>query len=380
MKIAIVAGELSGDQLGEGIVKILKAKYPNAIIEGIGGQKMIAQGLKSLYPMETLSVMGIMEILPNLIHILKIRNNIIKYFIKNKPDVFIGIDAPDFNLFVEEKLSKKGIKTIHYVSPSVWAWREGRVKKIKRATNTILCILPFEKNFYKKHNHKAIFVGHPLAKKIPLTIDRYTYRDIIDINLNKNQKLIAVLPGSRKGELKYLLPVFLDSLAKLQKEGLDFKAVIPVAKPSLNKFFQQYQEQIDNLNIKLVDKNAHNVLKAADFGIITSGTATLEAMLCKLPMVMAYKGCWITALIVNCMLKIKSYSLPNILADKQIIPELLQMRCNAENISQEILKIINNKEKNQNLIQEFDKFHRELIVNTDEIILQEIENLVFGHS
>lgn len=211
MRIGIVAGELSGDQLGATLVEALKKKYPNAEIEGIGGPKMEAQGFKSLYPMDALSLIGFLEILSKGLSILNIRRKIIKYFKHNKPDIFIGIDAPDFNLTVEKKLRASGIKTIHYVSPKIWVWREYRIKKIRKATDKILAILPFEVEYYKnRHNFEAIYVGHPLAKNISLEIDRSKYKKRLGLE-NVELPILSVLPGSRTTEVTRLLPLFLDA-------------------------------------------------------------------------------------------------------------------------------------------------------------------------
>ena len=374
MRIAIVAGELSGDQLGESLVLELKKTYPNAIIEGIGGPKMIANGFKSLFSMEALSVMGVFEVLSNLKQILSIRKNLIKYLLKNKPDIYIGIDAPDFNLPIERKLRKHNIKTLHYVSPSVWAWREYRLKKIKEATNSILSILPFEEEYYKKHNHRAIFVGHPLAKQIPVNIDKKIYKN--KLGFSEQTPLLAVLPGSRKAEVSRLLPVFLDSIKKLKDEGFDFQVAIPIAKNSLNTFFDQNKDKIEKLNIKLFKGQSHDVLKGADFCLLASGTATLETMLCKLPMVVAYKVSKVSEFFARRLLKITSFSLPNILYGKELVPEYIQQDCTSENLACKLREYFTNTEEVSNLLEKYNQIHNQLIVDTNKIIISEIKRLL----
>lgn len=307
MRIGIVAGELSGDQLGATLVEALKKKYPNAEIEGIGGPKMEAHGFKSLYPMDALSLIGFLEILSKGFSILNIRRKIIKYFKHNKPDIFIGIDAPDFNLTVEKKLRASGIKTIHYVSPKIWVWREYRIKKIRKATDKILAILPFEVEYYKnRHNFEAIYVGHPLAKNISLEIDRSKYKKRLGLE-NVELPILSVLPGSRTTEVTRLLPLFLDAIEKLQESGYKFKAIMPLAKPSLKPIFDQYNSQIRSLGIEVLETNSHDVLKASDLSLLASGTATLEAMLCKLPMVVGYKLSKLSAFIGRILIRGHSY-------------------------------------------------------------------------
>ncbi|GAB4222123.1 MAG: lipid-A-disaccharide synthase [Francisella sp.] len=377
MRIGIVAGELSGDQLGATLVKALKQKYPNAVIEGIGGPKMASEGFNSIYPMEALSLIGLLEIISKGVQILSIRHKIIKYFKKNKPDIFIGIDAPDFNLTVEKKLRESGIKTIHYVSPKIWVWREYRIKKIRKATDKILAILPFEPEYYKnKHNFEAIYVGHPLAKNIPIHIDRDKYRYKLGLN-NSSLPILSVLPGSRVTEVSRLLPVFLEALQKLVNEGYKFQAVIPLAKPSLKPLLNKYQEKIDALNIKVFEGKSHDILKASDLCLLSSGTATLEAMLCKLPMVVGYKVSWISAFLGRMFFNYKVYwSFPNILYKNEIVKELLQEDCNEDNLFIELKRLFDDKKRNEFIMNEFKKIHKEMIVDTEEKILQVLDTIL----
>ena len=376
MRIMLVAGELSGDQLGAGVVRLLKQQYPNAILEGIGGKLMIDAGLKSLYPIETLSVMGLFEVLKHLPAILKVRKGILKHCQNNPPDIYIGIDAPDFNLPIEEKLKARGIKTAHYVSPSVWAWREGRMKKIKRATDIVLAILPFEEIFYQKHQHKAIFVGHPLANKTPVFEDPTSARKQLGIDLSSNKKVIALLPGSRTQEVVRILPVFLQSIAQLQDKGYIFDTLLPVAKKSLYNEIDKHQKLIDKLNIQIIDGHAHTVLQACDFALVASGTATLETMLYKKPMVIGYQMSKLTAIIVKHMLKTKFVGLPNILADKAIVPELLQENFTANQVAQALQRFFDDQEYTQEIKATFHSLHKLLMLDADRKVSDEIINLL----
>ncbi|MBK2093251.1 lipid-A-disaccharide synthase [Francisella philomiragia] len=377
MRIGIVAGELSGDQLGATLVEALKKKYPNAEIEGIGGPKMEAQGFKSLYPMDALSLIGFLEILSKGLSILNIRRKIIKYFKHNKPDIFIGIDAPDFNLTVEKKLRASGIKTIHYVSPKIWVWREYRIKKIRKATDKILAILPFEVEYYKnRHNFEAIYVGHPLAKNISLEIDRSKYKKRLGLE-KVELPILSVLPGSRTTEVTRLLPLFLDAIEKLQESGYKFKAIMPLAKPSLKPIFDQYNSQIRSLGIEVLETNSHDVLKASDLSLLASGTATLEAMLCKLPMVVGYKLSKLSAFIGRILIRGHSYwAFPNILYKSEIIKELIQEDCTVDNLFYELKRLFDDKQRNNYIVQEFKKIHEHMVVDTEEKIIEVLDSII----
>ncbi|WP_150464049.1 lipid-A-disaccharide synthase [Francisella sp. XLW-1] len=377
MRIGIVAGELSGDQLGATLVEALRKKYPDAIIEGIGGPKMESQGFKSLYPMDALSLIGFFEIISKGLNILSIRKKIINHFKHNKPDIFIGIDAPDFNLTVERKLRSAGIKTIHYVSPKIWVWREYRIKKIRKATDKILAILPFEVEYYKnRHDFEAIYVGHPLAKNIPIKIDRSKYREHLGLE-NIRLPILSVLPGSRTTEVTRLLPLFLEALQKLQESGYKFKAIMPLAKPSLRSIFAEYDTQIRDLEIEVFETNSHEVLKASDLSLLASGTATLEAMLCKLPMVVGYKLSKLSAFIGRILIRGHSYwAFPNILHKSEIIKELIQEDCTADNLFYELKRLFDDKQRNDYIVQEFEKIHEDMIVDTEEKIIEVLDTMI----
>ncbi len=375
MRIMLVAGELSGDQLGAGVVHLLRQHYPDAIIEGIGGTQMIHAGLNSLYPIDALSVMGLVEVLKHLPAILKVRRGILKHCQENPPDMYIGIDAPDFNLPIEAKLKAQGIKTAHYVSPSVWAWREGRMKKIKRATDIVFAILPFEEAFYQKHQHKALFVGHPLANKIPLSEDTTSARQELRLETTQH-KVVALLPGSRTQEIVRILPVFLETILQLKDAGYDFHTLLPVAKKSLYADINKCQALLQQLNVQLVDGNAHTVLQACDFALVASGTATLETMLYKKPMVIGYKTSKLTALILKRMLKTKFVGLPNILANKAIVPELLQDQFTADGCAKELQKFFDHPALVSRIKESFLKLHQDLIQDADIKVSNQIIKLL----
>ncbi len=375
MHIMLVAGEPSGDQLGEGLVAKLREAYPNAKIDGIAGPLMQKSGCHSLFPMETLSVMGLIEVLKHLPAILKVRSKLLKYIEETKPDIYIGIDAPDFNLPVEKKIKKLGIKVIHYVSPSVWAWREGRMKTIKAATDAVLAILPFEEDFYKKHNHRAIFVGHPLANKIPLEPDVKTAR--MKLNIDQDEMIIALLPGSRNQEVERLLEPFLQGLESLKvRIKKKFRVLIPVAKPSLLEKITEISDSYKNINTRLVEGQAHIVLEAADYVLLASGTAALEAMLYKKPMVMAYRLSKATYFIGNLLVNSEFYSLPNLLAGKKLITELIQDQVTRENISDELYELITNKDKTNLIVSQFYALHESLKCDADQKSLQVVKSLL----
>ncbi|HEY5716695.1 MAG TPA: lipid-A-disaccharide synthase [Psychromonas sp.] len=373
LRIGLIAGEASGDILGEGLIKALKVHYPDAIFEGIAGPKMIAQGCKALHPLEALSVMGFVEVVGKLASILRIRKSIIEHFINNPPDIFIGIDAPDFNLTVELKLKQQRIKTIHYVSPSVWAWKQWRIHKIAKATDLVLAFLPFEKAFYDKFNVPCQFVGHTLADQLPLQPEKQKARQLL--GLQQDDKLLAILPGSRKAEVEILGPIFLQSAALISKKYPDYKFIVPMVNAARKQQFLAQQEQYaPDLPLIIFDGQASPVLQSADTVLLASGTAALEAMLAKVPMVVAYKVNLLTYVIAKALVKVKYTSLPNLIADKEIVKELSQYDCTVEKIVAELDRLLS--ADNQELINTFIGLHRLIRCDADKQAAQAVVDLL----
>ena len=353
LRIALVAGEASGDILGAGLMRALKAQHPAVEFIGVGGPLMQAEGLTSYFPMERLSVMGLVEVLGRLRELLARRKLLIQTLIEEKPDVFIGIDAPDFTLNIELKLRQAGIKTVHYVSPSVWAWRQKRVLKIREGCDLMLTLLPFEARFYEEKGVPVRFVGHTLADTIPLQADRAAARAELGL---ADGPLVALMPGSRGGEVGRLASVFFDAAERLQalKPGIRF--VLPCASPQRRAQIETLLEG-RNLPLTLLDGQSHLALAACDAVLIASGTATLEALLYKRPMVVAYRLAPLTYWILKRMVKSPYISLPNLLAQRLLVLELLQDDATPEALAQTLLPLIDGGEEQT---RGFDDIHRTL--------------------
>ncbi|MDU8607709.1 MULTISPECIES: lipid-A-disaccharide synthase [Pseudomonas syringae group] len=350
--IALVAGEASGDILGSGLMRALKVRHPDIRFIGVGGPLMEAEGMQSYFPMERLSVMGLVEVLGRLRELLARRKLLVQTLINEKPDVFIGIDAPDFTLNIELQLRRAGIKTVHYVSPSVWAWRQKRVLKIREGCDLMLTLLPFEARFYEEKGVPVRFVGHPLADTIPLESDRAAAR--ARLGLAQEVPVVALMPGSRGGEVGRLGGLFFDAAELLlaQRPGLRF--VLPCASPQRRAQVEQLL-QGRNLPVTLLDGQSHVALAACDAVLIASGTATLEALLYKRPMVVAYRLAPLTFWILKRMVKSPYVSLPNLLAQRLLVPELLQDDATPEALARTLLPLIDD---GQAQTAGFDAIHR----------------------
>ncbi|HTR01165.1 MAG TPA: lipid-A-disaccharide synthase [Candidatus Acidoferrum sp.] len=325
MRIGILAGESSGDILGAGLMQALKARHPDLVFEGIGGPLMEAHGLRSQVPMERLSVMGLVEPLKRLPELLRIRRKVIDHFISNPPALFIGIDSPDFNLDVELKLRAAGIKTVHYVSPSVWAWRRRRVHKIARAVDLVLTLFPFEADFYRQHDVNVCFVGHPLADAIPLAPDRQAARN--ELRLQTDGKVLALLPGSRVSEVSRLGPPFLQAASLMVAKDPALTVLLPCANAACRAVLQQAPEWSvleRSGHLRVFDGQSRLAMQAADGVLLASGTATLEALLFKLPMLVCYRMAPLSYAIISRLLKVPYFSLPNLLAGEKLVDELVQ--------------------------------------------------------
>ena len=377
--IAIIAGEVSGDILGAGLIHALKAHYPNAKFIGIGGERMIAEGFETLFDMEELSVMGLVEVLKHLPRLLKIRRSIIEQLSALKPDIFIGIDAPDFNLDVELKLKQRGIKTIHYVSPSVWAWRQKRVYKIAAATNLVLAFLPFEKAFYDRFNVPCRFIGHTMADAIPLKPNREEACQLL--NLDSTQRYVAMLVGSRGSEVEFLSEPFLQTAQLLHQRYPDVKFLVPLINQKRRQQFEQIKQRVaPELDMILLDGNARAAMIAAEATLLASGTAALEAMLCKSPMVVGYRMKPFTYFLAKRLVKTQYISLPNLLADEMLVPELIQEDCNPTNLAEKLsLYLSEDKSAVQNrhvLLQRFAELHQRIQCNADQQAAQAVIDLL----
>ncbi|WP_250658768.1 lipid-A-disaccharide synthase [Alkalimarinus coralli] len=376
----MVAGEISGDILGAGLIKELKRRYPNAIFEGIGGPLMVQQGFKTHVPMDRLSVMGLVEVLGRLFELIWIRRNIRNYFLDNRPDVFIGIDAPDFTLGLEESLRKSGIKTVHYVSPSVWAWRQKRVFKIARAVDLMLTLFPFEARFYKDHKVPVAFVGHPLADMIPLESSQLIARERLGLAsspLAESQNVVALLPGSRSGEIHYLGEIFIETAKYVISQNPNAQFLLPYVNDDRKQQIEEIIQRLGpDLPITLIKGQSRDVMAASNVILLASGTATLEAMLLKRPMVVAYRMSAITFFIMKRLMKAPYIALPNLLANKALVPELIQAQASPLNLGKSILQRLAKDNANEKLNREFIQIHQSLKQDANDKAAVAISKLI----
>lgn len=373
LRIGLVVGEVSGDTLGVALMRSFKAQGINAVFEGIGGPQMIAEGFTSVYPMERLAVMGLVEVMGRLKELFAIRDDLVARWTANPIDVFIGIDAPDFNLRLSAQLKPLGMKTVQYVSPSVWAWRQGRVHGIRAAVDLVLCLFPFEVDFYTKHKVPAVFVGHPLAQDIPLQHDLSAAKQ--QLQLARHQKIIGLLPGSRSGEVSRLAPILFDAALKLLHVKPEVKFLVPAINQArltqIQSILMNYPVELKQA-IQVIEAQESNskigrdVMAASDLVLLASGTATLECLLFGRPMVVVYKLHWLTFLIVSWMIKIPYKSLPNILANREVVPELIQHDATPNKIFQAALQLLDTQqgeEQQQSLIQIHQQLQGQQAVN-----------------
>jgi lipid-A-disaccharide synthase len=389
MHIGIVVGEVSGDILGASLLTVLKQRFPSCRFSGIGGSKMLAEGFDSLYPQDRLAVMGLIEPLKRLPELLRIRKHLFQYFVDERIDLFIGIDSPDFTLSLEKKLKQTGIKTIHYVSPSVWAWRQGRIKGIKKSVDWMLTLLTFEAAFYPQHNVPVTFVGHPLADQFPIVNDTLSARQQLVALLpkdsalqngalqNTNTKIIACLPGSRRVEVEHIGGVLWQALSQLSDANpAHLHFVVPAVNSERRAQICLQLEAYPQLLVSVIEGHSQTVMAAADCVVMASGTTTLEAMLLKKPMVVVYKKDAFSYWLISRMLTVKHISLPNLLAGEALVPELIQDAATPEAIAQATQYWLDNPQKVSDLQQRFVNLHKQLSVNASETAANVVEHLL----
>lgn len=374
LRIGIVVGEASGDILGAGLMVALRKHFPDAEFAGIGGPRMLALGFHSFFPQDRLAVMGLVEPLKRLPELLKIRAFLRDHFIANPPAVFIGIDSPDFNLTLEGDLKEKGIPTVHYVSPSVWAWRQKRIHKIARSVDLMLTLLPFEAEFYQQHQVPVAFVGHHLADEIPLEIDQQAARRTL--HLQEDAKVVALLPGSRSNEVERLGQLFMETAVQCLQRDPNLQFVIPAANADRYRQLHLQLSTYVDYPIHLVNGQSQTVMAAADVVLMASGTTALEAMLLKRPMVIAYKLSWLSWTILSRMVKTPYVGLPNLLAGEKLVPELLQEAATAEDMSAAVMQYFENPDQTQALRETFYEMHQSLKRNASDRAADAVAQLV----
>ncbi len=373
--IGLVAGETSGDILGAGLIRALRHHLPQARFVGVAGPRMLAEGCEAWYEMEELAVMGIVEVVGRLPRLLKIRRDLTRRFGELHPDVFVGIDAPDFNITLEGRLKQRGIRTIHYVSPSVWAWRQKRVYKIGRATDNVLAFLPFEKAFYDRFNVPCQFIGHTLADTMPLDPDKAAARR--HLGIDGDARCLALLPGSRGAEVEMLSADFLNTAVLLSQRFPGLEIVVPLVNARRREQFEKIQAQVaPDLKLRLLDGQAREAMIASDAALLASGTAALECMLAKCPMVVGYRMKPFTFWLARRLVKTPYVSLPNLLAGRELVKELLQQDCVPDKLASALAPLLNNDARSAALKETFRDLHLQIRRNADEQAAQAVLKLI----
>ena len=377
IRIGIVANEPSGDLLGAGLMRSLRDQLPEVCFEGVGGPRMEQQGLASLYPLERLSVMGLIEVVKHLPDLLRIRRDLARRFLADPPDLFIGVDAPDFNLGLEKRLKQAGIPTVHYVCPTVWAWRPKRVKKIRAAADRVLCILPFEPDFLARHGVDGAFVGHPLADDIPLQVDGSAARE--RLGLAPGDRVLALLPGSRVGEVSLLAEPFLQTAVLCRRRFPDLKVVVPLINSRVRGLFEQTLQTLGMADAVLrVEGDARDVLAAAEVVLTASGTATLEALLLRRPMVVGYRLNPLTYRIVKGLdlVKVPHVAIANLLADRRIVPEFIQEAVRPEALAEPLCRWLESPVEADPIRAEAERIHRMMRRDADRAAADAVSQLI----
>ena len=365
MRVVICAGEASGDILGAGLIAAIREQVPEAVFEGIAGPRMQAEGCSSVYPMERLSVMGLVEVAGRYLEILPKRRQLARRFVADAPDVFIGIDAPDFNLGLEAMVRRAGIPTVHYVSPSVWAWREYRLRGIRRSVDRMLVLFPFEKRYYRERGIHAVLVGHHLADTIPEHVDRERERS--ELGLDQEGPMLALLPGSRMSEVLPLSGILVRTAAWLHARRPGLRFIVPLASPRIRSCFEAAlwaQAPAGAASLRramvLIDGQSRRAMAASDVVLLASGTATLEAALLQRPMVITYRTHPLTWAIGRRMLKVPHVGLPNLLAGEEVVPELLQNRARPSMLGATVASLLDSPQARQRQLRHFSRIHRSL--------------------
>ncbi|CAK9884023.1 MAG: Lipid-A-disaccharide synthase [Candidatus Erwinia impunctatus] len=377
LTIGLVAGETSGDILGAGLMRALKAQHANVRFVGVAGPLMQAEGCETWYEMEELAVMGVVEVLERLPRLLKIRRDLKQRFTALKPDVFVGIDAPDFNITLELHLKQQGIRTIHYVSPSVWAWRQKRVFKIGRATDLVLAFLPFEKAFYDRFNVPCRFIGHTMADAIPLQPDKLAARQ--ELGIEAHQRCLALLPGSRSSEVEMLSADFLRTAQLLRKKWPEMEIVVPLVNARRRTQFEKIKAQVaPDLSVRLLEGKGREAMIASDAALLASGTAALECMLAKCPMVVGYRMKPFTFWLAKRLIKTPFVSLPNLLAGRELVAECLQDECQPQRLAEALIPLMSPGEARDQLLTTFTQLHQQIRWSADEQAAQAVLELANG--
>ena len=374
LRVAMVAGEASGDLLGSLLLGGLQQRWPTVEAFGIGGPQLQRKGFQAWWPSDRLAVRGYVEVLRQYREIVGIRKQLLERLLADPPDVFIGIDAPDFNLELETQLKARGVKTVHFVSPSIWAWRPERIEKIRAAVDHVLCIFPFEKPLYDKAGIAATYVGHPLASVIPMQSDRAAAR--LALGLNPNDTVVAVLPGSRASEVQYLGEVFFNAVASINKAQAAIKYIVPCAPGLVNAIRAHAKQAGVGDVVQLLEGQSHAALAACDVTLIASGTATLEAALFKRPMVIAYNMHWLSWQMMRRKKLQPWVGLPNILCREFVVPECLQDAATPQALAQAVLEWLAQPEKIRALEQRFTALHTELQRNTTQLASHAIAQVI----
>lgn len=373
LDVGIVAGEASGDLLGSLLIKSLREHRGDLDFRGIAGPKMQAQGARSLFPMETLSVRGYVEALASLRKILAIRRNLAGQMLRQRPRLFIGIDAPDFNLALETRLKRAGIPTVHFISPSIWAWRKERIHKVRKAVSHMLLIFPFEDAIYREAGIPATYVGHPLAYALPAQPNRKAARE--KLGLEHGASYLALLPGSRQSEVQQLAELYLETAKRLHAERPDLRFLVPLATQETRRLFEEaiYRLDANELPIRILFGHAHDALQAADAALVASGTATLEAALLDCPHVITYKVPWLTYKLMMSRAYLPWVGLPNILANRDVVPELIQDKARPELLTEALLQLLSDTDQREDMLDAFAGIRASLRRDTPRLINSALE-------